>query len=145
MHHFERRDLTNLQEVEIEARKWAIRRDYEFLAIVPSKSFLVLIKSKTDQEIPEQIELEIKGEVFKSDKYGTIVDWMVDDGEPAIGILNKISGDVEEFQISEDIIKDLVEKSSGSKKCERKTKKGLDCQNTTLHPPFCWRHKDNNK
>jgi hypothetical protein len=85
MHHFERRDLTNLQEVEIEARKWAIRRDYEFLAIVPSKSFLVLIKSKTDQEIPEQIELEIKGDVFKSDKYGTIVDWMVDDGEPTIG------------------------------------------------------------
>lgn len=119
-----------------------IRIFFEVLVTEKTNSFILIIQTNSP---PPELDFKIDGKIYKSDKHGRVSQWLAFDKEgneiePAICYETE-SGEELEVKMELGIVKTLKKKAGYSVQCKGRTKKGSDCQNTTLYPPFCWRHR----
>ena len=120
-----------------------IGENYSVLATGKDNSFILIIQSSVP---PLELEFKIDEIIYKSDKHGKVSEWLPFDKEgnekESAICYETESGEKLEVEMDLGIVKTLKEKAGNSVQCKEKTKKDSDCQNKTLSPPFCWRHRN---
>ena len=107
-----------------------------------------MFKSFYNLEVSDFYQFKIDEKIYKSDIYGRVSEWLVvdkegDEIEPSIYYKTE-SGEQLEVKTELRIVKNLEKRAKYSSQCIESTKKGVQCQNRTLHPTkHCWRHRDN--